>query len=98
MIQQKVKKTKRPALMLIFSTVTQKSQDQNDIYISILCEEKYWNFEQYFELFKLVKGCVCYIFANLYCMSKKSTCETRKFKCFDVIKYSGMKHETYFTE
>ena len=25
-----------------------------------------------------VKGCVCYIFANLFCISKRGTCETRK--------------------
>ena len=37
MIQQKVWKKKRSALMLIFCTVCQKAWDQNNIHISILC-------------------------------------------------------------
>ena len=65
------------------------------------------------EMESKVKGCVRYIFASLFFISKNTTCETRKngfyfplkalfvlkiFKCHDVIKWPSINHETHFIE
>ena len=43
-IQQKVRKKKRTVLILIFSTISQKSRSWNNIYISILCLQTWRSF------------------------------------------------------